>query len=93
LINLSNSSELYQINENAFGFSKGFTNATYKLKNFYAEDCNVETFSPKLLNWAEMSLASITGNPLNCNEDMKWIVNDTQINLALQVGQSPRLAF
>ncbi|KAI6184818.1 hypothetical protein M3Y97_00637000 [Aphelenchoides bicaudatus] len=88
-VDVSESEELTQIDENAFGLAQQFANATHNLKVFHADNCKIFSFSPLLLNWESMELVTIAENPLDCNE-MEWLVNDTAISLSNRRYRPPK---
>jgi hypothetical protein len=64
-------------------------NATYKLHFFHADNCAIDSFSQSLINWPEMKMASISGNPLDCDK-MEWLANDTQIKMSTGTDTAPK---
>ncbi|KAI6224152.1 hypothetical protein M3Y95_00852900 [Aphelenchoides besseyi] len=83
-IDLSLSSKLHIINENAFGIAKDNHQALNNVRDARFESCLLKTFSPRLLNWKQLRVAAIGGNPLVCDEKLNWLVEDNSIPIFTQ---------
>uniref|UniRef100_A0AC35FLC0 Uncharacterized protein n=1 Tax=Panagrolaimus sp. PS1159 TaxID=55785 RepID=A0AC35FLC0_9BILA len=78
------SRRLSYIHENAFG---GVTNENpIQLEKFDIENCNISTFSEKLLDWKNITSIDISRNPLSCNCSMAWLINDYKSTTPLYVN-------
>uniref|UniRef100_A0AC34GR30 LRRCT domain-containing protein n=1 Tax=Panagrolaimus sp. ES5 TaxID=591445 RepID=A0AC34GR30_9BILA len=80
---LSNNSQLYDLNENAFGSVNGEKNGkspVATLKEFDIQNCNFSTLPQKLFDWTTIGVLKISGNPFDCTCDLAWLVNDKNIH-------------
>jgi len=73
-IDFSGSSKLKKIDKNAFGFESSTKESTKKIKTVKMEDCQLESFSEKMLPWTDLEGIAIGGNPLVCDFDIDWMV-------------------
>uniref|UniRef100_A0A914DEA8 LRRCT domain-containing protein n=1 Tax=Acrobeloides nanus TaxID=290746 RepID=A0A914DEA8_9BILA len=77
IIDFSDCKHLFSINDNAFG-SKSKEKLP-KLEEVHFENCNLSTLHEDLVNWEDLKKISIGGNPLNCDCDLKWLLDDSRL--------------
>ena len=84
-VDLSNNSQLYNIDENAFGAITKEKDSKYpvaNLKEFDISFCNFSVLPEKVFDWTKIETLKIHGNPFNCNCDLAWLVNNKNIHFA-----------
>ncbi|CEF60716.1 Cysteine-rich flanking region, C-terminal domain and Leucine-rich repeat and Leucine-rich repeat, typical subtype and Leucine rich repeat 5-containing protein [Strongyloides ratti] len=75
-IDFSNSSHLYSININAFGMENDSNLVPQNLSVINFENCNLTTFDSNLLYWENVMSLKISGNPLECDCNLAWLINN-----------------
>uniref|UniRef100_A0A914QP42 LRRCT domain-containing protein n=1 Tax=Panagrolaimus davidi TaxID=227884 RepID=A0A914QP42_9BILA len=83
IVDLSNNTQLYNINENAFGAIENKKDSKYviaTLKEFDINNCNFSALPEKLLDWTKIEKLNVYGNPFKCDCDLAWLVNDKNIH-------------
>uniref|UniRef100_A0A0K0EL75 LRRCT domain-containing protein n=1 Tax=Strongyloides stercoralis TaxID=6248 RepID=A0A0K0EL75_STRER len=75
-IDFSNSTHLYSINSNAFGMISDTSSVPQNLTFLNFENCNLTTFDSNLLLWEKVMSLKISGNPLQCDCNLSWLINN-----------------
>uniref|UniRef100_A0A0K0F2F5 LRRCT domain-containing protein n=1 Tax=Strongyloides venezuelensis TaxID=75913 RepID=A0A0K0F2F5_STRVS len=79
-IDFSNSTHLYHINSNAFGLVDDKNNIPENLTILNFENCNLTTIDYNLLDWRRIMSLKISGNPLNCDCNLSWLINNKDLH-------------
>uniref|UniRef100_A0A914DV47 LRRCT domain-containing protein n=1 Tax=Acrobeloides nanus TaxID=290746 RepID=A0A914DV47_9BILA len=77
VIDFSDCKHLFSINDNAFGSKSKQTPP--KLEEVHFDNCNLSTLHEDLANWEDLKKLSIGGNPLNCDCNLKWLLDNPHL--------------
>lgn len=86
VIDFTNCTHLYSIHNNAFG-SESRTEQIPKLEKVSFEKCNLTSLNEDLLDWEDLKILKIGGNPLVCNKNLIWLAEETYDRII--VGDRP----
>jgi len=75
VIDFTNCTHLYSIHKNAFG-SQSRTEQIPKLEKVSFEKCNLTSLDEDLLDWEDLKILKIGGNPLVCNKNLIWLAEE-----------------
>lgn len=85
---MSENVKLTTIHENTFGFKDNVEEQTRKMSEIIIHDGQLTSIPKRLLPWDHLSLISILGNPVNCDPQYNWLLQDK--NLKLDNTSTPR---
>jgi hypothetical protein len=88
VIDFSDCKRLFSINDNAFGSKSN--QEPPNLEEVHFDNCNLTTLHEDLANWEDLKKISIGGNPLNCDCDLKWLLENS--HLQTFNGETPTCA-
>ncbi|CAD6193121.1 unnamed protein product [Caenorhabditis auriculariae] len=76
LLDISNSSELYEFDINAFG-SLGADpgKKVTELKTLKLHNCNISTLNEELIDWEKLEIFTIGGNPIDCTCETAFLMD------------------
>uniref|UniRef100_A0A914C3C7 Uncharacterized protein n=1 Tax=Acrobeloides nanus TaxID=290746 RepID=A0A914C3C7_9BILA len=75
VIDFTNCTHLYSIHTNAFG-SQSRTEQIPKLEEVSFEKCDLTSLNEDLLDWEDLKILKIGGNPLVCNKNLMWLAEE-----------------
>lgn len=81
LIDFSGSKKLAGFDENAFGFTKNAADAPItSIKMVKLNNCTITGLNEKMLPWYKLDGLGLGGNPLNCDKNLEWLINDKNLH-------------
>ncbi|KAI6241557.1 hypothetical protein M3Y99_00315300 [Aphelenchoides fujianensis] len=75
-VDLGESKHLHMIHKNAFGRVENKDESPKALTTLLLDKCNVSKLPEELVEWTKLTEMDISGNPLNCDEDLYWLFRD-----------------